>query len=120
MKTVASKETQKAMQQALDNLGIPLSVAWVPDARHNNHGAIKGSTLFIYDQDQDQAWETFTHEIFEYKLKEVTRCYRLIINSLIEALEKVAYARKEDFLEFLPRVFRSVEEAKHNEETQKP
>jgi hypothetical protein len=50
------------------------------------------------------------------KLKEVTRVYRTIINGLIETLEKVAYSRKEEFLEFLPQIFKLVEEEKKCEQ----
>ncbi len=48
--------------------------------------------------------ETFEHGVYEYKFKEVTRAYRAVINGLIGAVEKLAYERKEGFLELLPRV----------------
>jgi hypothetical protein len=44
------------------------------------------------------------HEVYEFKFKEVTFAYRTLVNSLIEAVEKLAYERKEEFLEFLPRL----------------
>lgn len=109
---MANKQIQNAMQQALDKLGIPLTVVLIPDPNQDKHGEIKASTLFIYDKDQNEAWSTLNHETFEFKFKQVTFVYRTIINSLIEALEKVAYARKEEFLEFMPKLFRTNEEAK--------
>jgi len=109
---MANKQIQNVMQQALDKLGIPLTVVLIPDPNRDKHGEIKASTLFVYDKDQTEAWSTLTHEIFEFKLKQVTFVYRTIINSLIEALEKVAYTRKEQFLEFLPKLSKTIEEAK--------
>ena len=50
------------------------------------------------------------HEALEYKFKRVSQAYRTTINLLIDALEKVVYTRKEEFLEFIPQLFRMVEE----------
>lgn len=90
------------MQKVLDSLGIPLTVAWVPSPQQNKHGEIDNSSqaLLIYDADEQEAWRTFTHEVLEYKLQQVTRVYRTIINALIEALEKTAYNQKEEYLNF--------------------
>ena len=44
------------------------------------------------------------HEVYELKFKKVTFPYRILVNSLIEAVEKLAYERKEKFLESLPKV----------------
>lgn len=96
------KSLQIKMQRILDSLGIPLAVEWIPTPSQNRHGEIDeaSKTLFIYDSNEDEAWKTFTHEILELKLQQVTRVYRIIINSLIEALEKTAYTQKEQYLNF--------------------
>jgi hypothetical protein len=104
------------MQDCLNRLGIPLEVAWLPNPEKDKQGEIvlSSKTLFIYSPSESEAWQTLTHEIFEFKFKRVCETYRSIINSLIEALEKVAYQRKEEFLEFIPQVF---EEVKKVEQT---
>lgn len=114
MKTQAKAETIKRMQSALDKLDVPLNVVWLPKPHAKVHGKIEVSsrTLFVYDSDLEQAWRTLIHETLEWKLKRVTRIYRIIINSLIESLEKVAYQQKEEFLEFLPEVFKLVEDGR--------
>ncbi len=89
------------MHEILDKLGIPLSVAWVPDRTRPIHGEIKQGTICIYDQTETDALATFTHEIIEFKLKEVTRVYRVLINNLIDGYEKLAYQQKEEFIEFI-------------------
>jgi hypothetical protein len=97
-----SQHLTKQMQKLLEELGVPLTVALVPQPQSMKHGEIDqtSKTLFIYDTDPEQAWTTFIHEILEFKLQNYTRVYRAIINALIEALEKTAYAQKEEFLNF--------------------
>jgi hypothetical protein len=98
------------MQECVNRLGISLEIAWLPNPEKDKQGEIvlSSKTLFIYSPSESEAWQTLTHEIFEFKFKRVCENYRSIINSLIEALEKVAYQRKEEFLEFIPQVFEEV------------
>jgi hypothetical protein len=74
------------------------------------HGEIKGNIIFLYDSEKAEAWSTFTHEVTEYKLQAVTRPYRILINNLIEAVEKSIYAEKEQFIEFLPKMIEVVKQ----------
>lgn len=101
---------QKKMQHCLASLGIPLTVSWTPDLSKNVHGELKGIKLFIYDENPQDAWSTFTHEVAEYRLQSVTRPYRLLINALIETFEKIEYAEKEQFVEFLPRIIQVIKQ----------
>ncbi len=80
------------IQECLWRLGVNLTVKWQPDSAKSGHGEIKGNSIFLYDVDESEAWQTFTHEVTEYKLKNVTRPYRSMINSLIEAINKSIYA----------------------------
>ena len=92
------------MQKMLDRLGIPLMISWNPNPNMAVHGEIKGNSLFVYDKELDEAWATFMHEVVEFKLKQVTRVYRTLINNLIEGYEKLAYQEKEEFVEFIPKL----------------
>jgi hypothetical protein len=105
-------DLESKMQKCLDRLGVPLKVMWIPKASSGKHGEIDSNRLLIYDKSEQEAWLTFEHEVYEYKFKEVTYAYRTLINSLIEAFEKLAYERKEKFLEFLPRISQVVGEEK--------
>lgn len=105
-------DLESGMQRCLDRLGAPLKVVWIPKANGDKHGEINSNCLFIYDRDEREAWSTFEHEIYEYKFKEVTYAYRMLANSLIEAVEKLAYERKEKFLEFLPRISHVIRQEK--------
>jgi hypothetical protein len=101
---VARETTTKRMQEVLERLGIPLSIVWKPENNRSIHGEIKQGTIYIYDCQETDAFATFTHEIIEFKLKEVTKIYRVLINNLIEGYEKLAYQQKEEFIEFIPRL----------------
>jgi hypothetical protein len=98
------------MQDCLNRLGIPLEVCWTPNPEKDKQGEIMlaSKTLLIYSPSESEAWQTLTHEIFEFKLKGVTSHYRSVINGLIELIEKSCYKQKEEFLEFIPKVFEEV------------
>ncbi len=99
---MAREGVVRRMQEILDKLGIPLSVDWMPDDAASIHGEIRQDRIYIYDQTETDAFATFTHEIIEFKLKEVNKVYRVLINSLIDGYEKLAYQQEEEFIEFIP------------------
>jgi uncharacterized phage-like protein YoqJ len=101
---------QKQMQDCLNQLGINLVVLWIPNESKSIHGEIKGNVIFLYNSEKAEAWNTFTHEITEYKLQAVTRPYRILVNNLIEAVEKSIYAEKEQFIEFLPKMIEVIKQ----------
>ena len=101
---------QNQMQDCLNQLGINLVVLWKPDKSKSVHGEIKGNVIFLYDSEKSEAWSTFTHEVTEHKLQAVTRPYRILVNNLIEAVEKSIYAEKEQFIEFLPKMIEVIKQ----------
>ena len=101
---------EERMQRILDRLGVPLRVIWAPKASFGKHGEITSGVLYIYDKNESEGWLTFQHEVYEYKFKEVTYAYCTVVNCLIEGFEKLAYERKERFLEFLPRILEAIAE----------
>lgn len=98
------------MQDCLNQLGINLVVLWTPNESKSVHGEIKDNAIFLYDSGKAEAWSTFTHEVTEYKLQAVTRPYRILVNNLIEAVEKSIYAEKEQFIEFLPKMIEVIKQ----------
>ncbi len=101
-KNKVESKLQARMQKALYQLNLPLQVLWLPNEKTIIHGEIKQQTIYIYDENENDALSTFEHEIYEYKFKEVTRLYRSMINSLVDVIDKETYARKEAFFDFLP------------------
>lgn len=104
------------MQSCLNNLGISLTVVWTPDKTKKVHGEICDKILLIYDLSEEDAWQTFTHEVCEWKLQQVTRPYRLLVNELIGVVEKLTYQRKEEFFDFLPVVFETIKNERRDKE----
>jgi len=89
-------------------------VVWTPDEKRDKHGLIEESskTLFLFDEAEGEAWQTFEHEILEYRLKTMTDIYREMVNSLIEAFERLAYKRKEQFLDSIPEIVKIIEQSR--------
>jgi alcohol dehydrogenase class IV len=116
---VASKSLREQMQEILNRLGITLTVVWTPNSNKPIHGEIKQNILYVYDEQQSDALATFIHEVIEFKLKEMTKVYRELVNSLIGGYEKLAYQEKEKFIEFIPKLLEAQnlkEKAKHRQE----
>lgn len=101
------------MQSVLDRFSLPLTLCWLPDQNSRVHGEIKKGVLFLYDLEEKEAWNTFTHEVIEYEHKEVTQPYRAVINSLIAAFEETTYFQKEKFIEKLPNLLKTIQEAEY-------
>jgi hypothetical protein len=102
------------MQSCLDKLNIPLTIIWIPDKTATKHGSIdlNSKALLIFDENENEAWLTLEHEIYEYKFLEVTIIYRTFINALIEGLEKLVYERKEKFLNSIPIIEETIKKMK--------
>lgn len=103
---------EERMQHVLDRLGIRLQAVWTPKANKDKHGEIILGDLYVYDKDESEAWLTFEHEIYEYEFNGISYVYRSLVNSLIECFEKIAYERKERFLNVLPRIQAIISEEK--------
>ncbi len=110
--TTITRKLELRMQKLADSLNIPLRVVWNPDSEAKCHGEIANRRIVIYDNNEEEAWDTFTHELIEYKLKKVTNIYKETVNALIEVLQKVAYTEKESFIESIPVLIGAVENAK--------
>jgi len=96
------RNLENKLKNILDSLNLPLDVVWIPKANMPIHGEIKENVILIYDAGEKTAIDTFEHEVYEYKFKEVTKLYRVMVNSLIDIIEKEIYSRKETFFDFLP------------------
>lgn len=100
------------MQKLVDSFSIPLKVVWRPDPKAKCHGEIANRRIIIYNVDEEEVWDTLTHELIEYKLKKVSNVYRETVNALIEVIQKVAYTEKESFIATIPILIDAVQKAK--------
>ena len=104
---------EERTMNALSRLGLGhWRVCWLPDPPHHIRGRVvpEKQVIEIYDAGEEAAWETFLHEVLELKLRNVTQPYREMCNALIETIEKLTYARKEQFINNLPKVLKICEE----------
>ena len=118
MELCAREKTEAKMQKVLDKMNLPFKVVWSPDPDNKEHGIVilEDSSICLFDVREEDAWTTFTHEILELKLKEILKVYRMVINGLIEVIEKTCYSKKESFIESVPQIFKLIEEEKRIEQ----
>jgi len=100
---MVSESLNKEMQNILSHLNIPLTISWTPNSDKPIHGEIKHDFLYVYDEKQNDALATFMHETIEFKLQEMTKVYRELVNCLISGYERLAYQEKERFIAFVPK-----------------
>ena len=55
--------------------------------------------------DEEDAWDTFIHEVVEIKLRSALRPYRVLVNKLIEGYQEITDGEKDRFIESLSEVF---------------
>ena len=103
-----ASEFEEKLKKALQSIGLGhWSIRWLPDSSLPVKGrAIPERHLIeIYDVDEDEAWDTFLHEVVEIKLRSAIRPYRVLVNKLIEGYQELADGEKDRFIESLPFVY---------------
>jgi hypothetical protein len=99
---------EERTKNALTHLGLcPWQVCWLPDSSIPIRGRTLPKKLLIeiFDLDEEDAWNTFVHEIVEIKLRSALRPYRVLVNKLIEGYQELADKEKDRFIEELNVVF---------------
>ena len=83
---------------------------WAPNEGGDLHGEslVDDKVIMVYDVNEKTAWATFTHEVLEIRIRAAIRPYRLLCNSLIDVIDKLAYSEKEKFLNGIPRTLEIV------------
>lgn len=98
---------QRRLEDELERLrskagvGHNLKVVWSPYGDEKLSGRVDGSTLFVYECDEDLALEALRHEFVDYLVSQAVEPYRSVANRLINLLNEVCYRRKEEVVEAL-------------------
>ncbi|MGB9760492.1 MAG: hypothetical protein ACP5IT_11285 [Thermoproteota archaeon] len=100
----AKLEKELERLKSKTNFGFELHVVWLPNYDANLSGEVKGNTIYIYDDIEDNAIETLKHEFVDYLISEAIRPYKLFANKLVQLLNEEAYKRKEKVVEALERL----------------
>ncbi len=86
-------------------MGMDLNLVWAPDPRGALSGEVKGSTIFVYESDEEEeAAETLRHEFLDHCVSQAIDPYRKVTNIMIKLLNDNAYKRKEQIVEALSRL----------------
>ena len=102
-----SADTLRLLKQELARLksrfrmGHELRLQWTPN-NGSKSGEVTGTTIRIYESDQEKALDTLRHEFIEYLLtQDLVAPYKRLINKLISLFEEEMYDRKEKLVERL-------------------
>jgi len=98
MRSMLIKELQRLKNRL--NAGHELVLKWVPQ-NGELHGEVKGTTLFIYDQDGASALATLRHEFLDYVICQAIEPYRKVANKLMSIINEQCYETKEELIERL-------------------
>jgi len=77
-----------------------LTLMWIPNPQSDKHGEVKGTIIYIYDEDLESALHTLRHEFIDYYVtKEVIEPLIKYINMQKNLIEDLIYERKEKVAE---------------------
>ena len=101
---------QNQMQDCLNQLGINLVVLWKPDNQKAFTAKSRAMLFFstILRKAKHGARLHMRSLNISYRL--LHEPYRILVNNLIEAVEKSIYAEKEQFIEFLPKMIEVIKQ----------
>jgi hypothetical protein len=115
LKQIARDTFQQLLERELNILqrrtctGFELNVKWLPGRLQYHDGRslaeeVKGDTIIIYTEDQEEAVELLYHGFFEWLMNRHTEPYLKLINKLIALFESLQYQKKEKTIEALVRL----------------
>lgn len=84
--------------------GFGLKVHWLPSASETLSGEVKGTTIYIYEEDETEAMKTLKHEFIDYAISQTIAPYKEVTNKLISLINEDAYKRKERLVEALNKI----------------
>jgi len=105
---------EKELTQVLPALGLHgWTVIWSPanSPKERGRAMMEDKIILLHDKDREKARETFAHEILEIRMRAIVRPWRVTVNSLIEAMEKIYYEEKERAIDaMLPFTLKEIDE----------
>lgn len=85
-------------------MGYELEVKWLPNPDQKLSGEVKGSRIYIYEEDEAKALRTLKHEFLDFGLSSAIEPYKAVTNRLIGLINEEAYRRKEKLVEALTKL----------------
>ena len=99
----------KFLEQALEEfkdltgLGEELKVVWKPGGGKRD-GITVGSTIYIYNENPDEALETLSHEFIEYAMTRPQKLLMRVINALLLSVRGQLYRDTDKVAEVLSKL----------------
>ena len=102
------KDAQRALEAELERLKRrmpftePLDVCWIPRSDMRISGEVKGSVIYVYDQNRKAALRTLRHEYLDCLLtRRVVNPLIAMVNTFIKLREREIYQEKEKIVNVL-------------------
>ena len=108
-------ETQRLLETEFERLreilglGPNLKVIWTPGADKQLTGEVRGSCVYVYEEDEDEALKVLLHEAVDYLVSQAIEPYKEVTNRLIKMINEDVYRRKEKVIEALTRLVEKTE-----------
>ena len=94
-------EDELEMMKTISKQGLGLKVLWLPREDGPLSGEVKGNVIYIYESDEEKALDVLEHEFVDYLVTMGIDPFKLMINSLIKLVNRMAYLNKEKSVEAL-------------------
>ena len=105
------QEAQKRLEEELERLkrtldaGYNLKVRWIPNGESKLSGEVKGSVIYLYEEDEGKAGETLKHEFIDHHIvKEIVEPLVEYVNMQKNLIERLIYKRKEGLVDSLSKL----------------
>lgn len=86
-------------------LNLDLKVVWTPDKTVCLSGEVKGSSIYIYEVEEEKAIQTLKHELVDYLItSRIVKPLVNLLNLLIKAREAEIYKEKERLVEIFSKI----------------
>jgi hypothetical protein len=97
--TRAKLEDELELMKAISKQGLDLEVQWLPREDVPLSGEVKGDVIYIYESDEEKALDVLEHEFVDYLVTMGIGPFKLMANSMIKLVNRMAYLNKEKSVE---------------------
>ena len=106
-----TKGAQRRLEEELErlkqtlNVNYDLKVIWVPKKEGKLSGEVRGSIIYLYEEEKGRAMETLKHEFIDYHItKEIVDPLIGYINVQKSLIDGLIYERKEDLVDRIAKL----------------
>jgi len=106
-------EDELEIMKTISKQGLELEVTWLPREDGPLSGEVKGNVIYIYESDKKKALDVLEHEFVDYLVTMGIDPFKLMINSLIKLVNRMAYLNKEKSVEALRALLKERRATQH-------